>query len=196
MKKVYLLIISSLVLFFNSSQAQEEHHETSEESLKRHKVAAVLGYSLIHGVQNTQTGKEQYVLAPTFGLDYEFWISHKWAVGTYNEFAHVDIEVETEEHEEYIKRENAMLFSVVGIYEPFPRFSIFAGSGIETDPHHTFWIRYLGLEYAFIRSDNWDVSINAGYINKDLYDAFTFGVVIGRRFGKNIPQKKHHQKSH
>jgi len=192
MKVTYFLAIATILFTSTVSFAQEEHHEASEGSLKRNKAAAVLGYSLIHGVQNTQTGKEQYVIAPTFGLDYEYWISHKWAIGTYNEFAHVDIEVETEEHEEFIKRENALLFSVVGIYEAFPRFSIFAGTGVETDPHHTFWIRYIGLEYSFIRSDDWDVSVNIGYINKDLYDAVTFGVVIGRRFGKNIPSKKHH----
>lgn len=192
MKVTYFLAIAAILFVSTVSFAQEEHHETLEGSLKRHKVAAVLGYSLIHGVQNTQTGKEQYLIAPTFGLDYEYWISHKWAIGTYNEFAHVDIEVETEQHEEFIKRENAMLFSVVGIYEAFPRFSIFGGTGVETDPHHTFWIRYIGMEYSFIRSDDWDVSVNTGYINKDLYDAFTFGIVIGRRFGKNISSKKHH----
>ena len=192
MRNFYLLTLCLLVLFFNPLKAQEEDHHDSESALKRHKAAVVLGNSLIHGVKNTQTGKEQYLVAPTFGLDYEFWISHKWAVGTYNEFAHIDIEVETEEHEEYIKRENALLFSGVVIYEPFKRFSVFAGTGIETDPNHTFWIGYFGMEYAFIRSDDWEVSLSAGYINKDLYDAFTFGVVIGRRFGKNIPSKHHH----
>ena len=183
-----------IFIFFVASSlfAQEESHKITEHSLKRHKIGAFLGNSLIHEVHNTQTGKEQYVLAPTFGLDYEYWINQKWAIGTYNEIAHIDIEVQTEEHEEFIRRENVMLFSAVVVFEPFHNFGIFAGTGIETDPHHTFWIRYLGAEYAFVRCNNWDVSVAAGYVNKDLYDAFTFGIVVGRRFGKNIPSKGHH----
>jgi len=174
------------------SIAQEVSHETTAPSLKRHKAGVFLGNALIHGVHNTKTGKEQYVIAPTIGIDYEYWFNHRWALGTYNEIAHLDIEVETEEHEEFIKRENAMLFSVVAVFEAFHHFGIFAGSGVETDPHHTFWIRYLGVEYAIVRHNNWDVSFSLGYVNKDLYDAFTGGVVIGRRFGKPIPHSKHH----
>jgi hypothetical protein len=192
MKAIYFLPLVLLFAVSTSSFAQEESHEVIENSLKRHKVGAFLGNAVIHGVHNSQTGKEQYVIAPTFGIDYEYWISHKWAVGTYNEIAHLDIEVESEEHEEFIKRENAMLFSGVVVFEAFHNFGIFAGTGVETDPHHTFWIRYMGVEYTIVRCNNWDVSVSAGYVNKDLYDAFTFGVVIGRRFGKNIPSKGHH----
>ncbi len=191
MSKIYFLTAICLALFINPTFAQQESHESSEAPLKRHKAGLFLGNSLIHEVHNTQTGKEQYVLAPTFGIDYEYWLSHKWAIGTYNEFAFLNIEVE-HENEEFIKRENVVLFSGVVVYEILPRFSVFAGTGFETDANQTLWIRYLGIEYAFIRMDNWEVSVTAGYVNKHLYDAFTFGVVIGRRFGKNIPSKHHH----
>jgi hypothetical protein len=195
MIKLYFLTVFSLVLCINSLQAQEEHHPKTENSLKRHKLGLFTGNTLIHGVHNTHTGKEQYVLAPTFGLDYEYWFSHKWAIGTYNEVAFLNIEVE-QDHEVFVKRETGMLFSGVVVYEAFPRFSIFAGTGVEVDPSHTLWIRYLGLEYAFIRSDNWEVSFAAGYVNKDLYDAFTFGFVIGRRFGNAIPSHHRNKKTH
>ncbi len=192
MKKNHFFTAIFFFAMIGFSYAQEEDHNSHENSLKRHKLGVFLGNAIIHGVHNTKTGHEQYVLAPTFGIDYEYWINSKWAIGTYNEIAHLDIEVETETHEEFIKRENAMLFSVVTVFEPIHHLGIFAGTGIETDPHHTFWIRYLGLEYTFIRANNWDVSVSAGYVNKDLYDAFTVGVVIGRRFGSHIPVKQHH----
>lgn len=191
MKGYNFLIVLVLALAFNPIFAQENDHLAIETQLKRHKIGLFSGNTLIHGVHNTHTGKEQYVLAPTFGLDYEYWLSHKWAIGTYNEVAFLNIEVE-QDHEVFVKRETGMLFSAVAVYEVFPRFSIFAGTGVEVDPHHTLWIRYLGAEYAFIRSDNWEVSLSAGYVNKDLYDAFTFGFIIGRRFGKPIPSKHHH----
>ena len=192
MKASHFLV--AVILFTVSSTlfAQKDAHESEIHPLKRHKIGAFLGNALIHGVHNTKTGKEQYVIAPTIGLDFEYWINHKWAIGTYNEIAHIDIEVINEAHEEYIKRENTMLFSAVAVFEPIHNFGIFAGTGIETDPHHTFWIRYLGMEYALVRHNDWDVSVSVGYVNKDLYDAFTFGVVIGRRFGRNIPSKEHH----
>jgi len=192
MKVCHFLV--AVVLFTVSSTlfAQKKAHESEIHPLKRHKAGVFLGNALIHGVHNTVTGKEQYVIAPTIGLDYEYWLNNRWAIGTYNEIAHIDIEVINEAHEEYIKRENTMLFSAVAVFEPFHNFGVFAGTGIETDPHHTFWIRYLGIEYAIVRHNDWDVSVSVGYVNKDLYDAFTFGVVIGRRFGRNIPSKEHH----
>ncbi len=190
MTNKYFLTTCFLFIIFSSVYSQEKQHEADLINLKRHKVGLFLGNTLIHEVRNSHTGNEQYVLAPTFGLDYEYWLSHKWAVGTYNELAFLNIEVEKNE-EEYIKRENVMLFSGVLVFEPFERFSIFAGTGIETDPNQTLWIRYLGVEYAFIRNDDWEVSVSTGYINKELYDAFTFGVVIGRRFGKDISSKHH-----
>ena len=192
MLRIYFLGLIAIFIAIMPLAAQEKSDESKAHSIKRHKIGAFIGNAVIHGVHNTQTGHEQYVLAPTFGLDYEYWINHKWAIGTYNEVAHVNIEVETEEHEEYIKRENTALFSVVALYEPIDKLGIFAGTGIETDPNHTFWIRYLGLEYAFVRCNDWDVSLAVGYVNKDLYDVFTFGVVIGRRFGQPIPHRKSH----
>lgn len=189
MKGYHFLIAIVFLISCNPIFAQENDHQ-AEHTLKRHKIGLFTGNSLIHGVHNTHTGKEQYVLAPTFGLNYDYWFSHKWAIGTHNEFSFMNIEVEHNE-EEYLVRENAMLFSGVLLYEVFPRFGIFAGSGFETDSHHTLWVRYFGMEYSFIQDNNWDISVEAGYVNKEYYDAFSFGLVIGRRFGKDIPSKHH-----
>lgn len=192
MRKIYFLTICSLALFFNSLQAQEEQeHSSIEHAMKRHRVGVFLGNALIHGVKNTQTGHEQYVLAPTLGLDYTYSFSHKWGIGTYNELNHLDIEVKSDNEEEYIKRENTLLFSGVVVFEPVRNFGIFAGTGVETDPNETLWVRYFGLEYTFIHTDDWHVSLSVGYINKEKYDAFNFGVVISRGFGKNVPLKHH-----
>jgi len=192
MKKIYFLTVFAFFTFVGLVKAQEEEHQpAAEHSIKRHRVGVFLGNALIHGVKNTQTGKEQYVLAPTLGIDYTYLLSHKWAIGTYNELNHVDIEVETDAHEEFIKRENTALFSAVVVFEAVRNFGIFAGTGFETDPNETFWIRYLGLEYSFINTNDWHVALTTGFINKDKYNAFNFGVVISRGFGKSLPIKKH-----
>jgi hypothetical protein len=179
-----------IALSLHAEELSDKESSNSIEPLKRHKLGVYLGNSLIREVHNTQTGKEQFVLAPTFGLDYEYWFSHKWAVGTYNEISILSIDVKQDE-EEFLKRENVILCSVVGVYEVFPRFAVFAGTGFETDDHHTLWIRFLGVEYAFIKCNGWEVSAAVGYVNKDLYDLFSFGVVIGRRFGKPLASKHH-----
>jgi len=170
--------------------AQEEAQSEEHESLKRNKIAIVCGDAVIHEVRNTTTGNEQYVMAPTFGLDYSYALSHHWAIGTYNEISFLNIEVE-DGQDQYVKRENTLLFSLGAGYEISKRFGLFAGAGIETDPNETLKVLYTGAEYTIIRSDDWDVALIAGYITKELYDSFTFGVVIGRRFGKNIPSRLH-----
>lgn len=187
--KLYRLIIAALlVAICLPLLAQEEIQHEEGLMPKRHKLGLYLGNSVVHEVHNNLTGKEQYVLAPTFGLDYEYSLSEKWAVGLYNEISFLNIDVETE-GEEYVKRENIFLSSGVLVFEPVRHLAFFAGAGLETDQHQTFMIKYIGVEYAFIRCSDWDVSAEAGYINKDLYDSFNFGVVIGRRFGKRIASK-------
>lgn len=183
--KQYRLIIAALLVGICQPLLAQEGEEIM---LKRHKMGLYLGNSVVHEVHNNLTGKEQYVLAPTFGLDYEYSLTERWAVGLYNEISFLNIDVETE-HEEYIKRENVFLSSGVVVFEPIRHLAVFAGAGIEKDQHEVLLIKYIGVEYAFIHCNDWDVSAEAGYINKDLYDSFNFGVVIGRRFGKRIASK-------
>ena len=190
MKKILFLSACIISLAFFQARAQEEAKSEEHETLKRNKIAVVLGDALIHEVRNTTTGQEQYVMAPTFGIDYTYSLSHRWAIGTYNEISFLNIEVE-DGPEQYVKRENTLLFSAGMGYEITKRLGVFAGAGIETDQHETLKVLYTGAEYTFIRSDDWDVALFAGYITKELYDSFTFGVVIGRRFGKDIPSKHH-----
>jgi hypothetical protein len=193
MKNIYFLTAIAFFIVIGFANAQEEGHEAhAEHMIKRHRVGVFLGNALIHGVKNTQTNKEQYVLAPTLGLDYTYALNQKWAIGTYNEVNHVDIEVETETHDEFIKRENTLLVSGVVVFEPIPKFGIFVGTGFETDPNETLWIRYMGLEYSFINTNDWHVALTTGFINKEKYNAFNFGVVISRGFGKIIPSKGQH----
>ncbi|NJN24559.1 MAG: hypothetical protein HC819_00415 [Cyclobacteriaceae bacterium] len=87
MKKIIYLTITTTVVFFNALYAQEVSHESHEENLKRNKIGLYLGNSVIHEVHNNKTGKEQYVLAPTFGLDYEYALTHRFALGLYNEIS-------------------------------------------------------------------------------------------------------------
>ncbi|MCG8307756.1 MAG: hypothetical protein MI975_10240, partial [Cytophagales bacterium] len=178
-----------LVFLYGAVLAGGNHTPEKLHEVKRHKAGLFLGNTLVRGTRNSFNGKEQYVLAPTFGIDYEHRLSPKWAIGSYNELALLNIEVE-QDHESFIKRENVFLFSAVVLYEFFPDISIYAGTGFETDPHHTFWIRYFGAEYTFLKSMDWRIAFSAGYINKDSYDAFSFGLVLGRSFGKPVKGRK------
>lgn len=178
------------VALAGATLAQE--HEAEENPLKRNKLAVFLGNSIIHGVHNTQTGKEQYEVAPIVGLDYESWLNHRWAIGTYNEFTYMSIEVQKNEAE-FIKRENVVLFSGVVDYEVMPGWTLFAGTGIEADAENTLWIGNLGTEYAFIRHDNWEVAASANYIYKEYYGSINFGIVIGKRFGKTLAHHRVHE---
>ncbi|MBD0403558.1 hypothetical protein [Flammeovirga sp. EKP202] len=168
-----------------SSKATIHHHE--EEDFKRHKVSVYMGYTYIPQAIPSQEG----LLVPTFGLDYVYQFSEKWSIGLINdiEIAQYMVEVKNSGshgehgHLETLDREYAYVGSLVIFYSPWESWKIGVGPGFEIEKNKNLFVGKFIFEKEFKLHDGWELSPNFQYDMKEkLYDTWTFGVSIGKRF--------------
>ena len=163
-----------------STSAQKGEDAGSEG---RHLIALFTGNSWIPEGLSHETGDKETVIAPTFGLDYEFRLSDDWSLGTYNDVEIMNILVE-EEDGTLLERENTVVLTVGGSLRLNRRMKVELSGGVESDAHETLRVARIAYEYGFELPQNWELGIAASYILKDFYNVFGLGLVIGHRFGR------------
>jgi len=162
--------------FKNSAMEIEE-----EASWNRHKFGFYLGSSLVPEGRSLETNRNVTLLAPTFGISYEYWFAERWAIGTYNDIEIINLIVE-EEGGRLLERENAVVLTLGLTYELFPRMTLSLGGGIETDKNETLGVIRLGSEYVLLEKNAWELSATITYVHKDVYEIVGFGFVFGKKF--------------
>ena len=165
--------------------ADEHAHEEAghgHHAFRRHKLAVFTGNTWVR--KGSHEGSSGVVLVPTFGLDYEYWINHKFAIGLHNDIERGRYLVE-KNHEEEVLRENAFVSALVAIVEPIHGWAIYAGSGIELEKHEHMWVVRIGTEYAWDLPKDWVIALTVAWDIKKHYDSFASGIVIGKRLGKS-----------
>jgi len=173
-------IFASVVLAFVSIPLAAQEHE-EREPLKRHSLALFTGYTWVPKGDPHEGDPEGTVIAPTIGIDYSFWISHKFAVGLYNDFELSTYVVQTSA-DTLIPREYAYVGALVGIYEPVRGLELYAGPGMELETHKNFFVLKVGFEYAFAIANGWATGVVLGYDFKEEYNSWAFGISVARRF--------------
>jgi len=129
--RMVLKVIVSVILLGHLKVAVQENHLIKEQStLSPHRVALMIAHTNVPlagtGTQNSG------IIVPSWGLDYEYWIDHQWAIGLHN-----DMEIATyviEEHEgKEIERERPIIVSLVGLFKPTHHIILLAGFGRELE---------------------------------------------------------------
>ena len=186
-----LLVGSTSFAFGQSGESGSEERSTparsaegseEEEPLLRHRVAILTGNTYVPKGDPAQ-GRTGFVVAPTYGIEYEYNFTHKFAVGVNCDMEVQRYVINTDEHEE-LEREFATVVALNFIYEPIPNLAIMLGPGREFETHKSFWAVMGGVSYAFKLPNNWDISPTFCYEFKENFDAWTLGISFGKRLGK------------
>jgi hypothetical protein len=161
-------------------QAQEDKKE-EQEALKHHRAAVVISHTHVPKAFQSSTGNGA-VIVPSWGLNYEYWFNHKFAIGL-----HSDMEISTYIIENIdgteLERERPVIVALVGIFSPWKGLEIVTGIGKEFEPHENFWVYRIGVEYEIEIGDNWDIAPGLVFdIKENLYDSWTLGLGVGKRF--------------
>jgi len=82
MKLIVILVFGFIILFSQTAHAEwnaVEHHSVNGSS------RFTLGLGHTHISEGKVDGKTKWIALPSWSLNYDYWISNKWAVGLQND---------------------------------------------------------------------------------------------------------------
>jgi len=171
MKNILLSILCSL--FVLSMSAQEEAAE------KRHRITFLLSHTWISTVAPDGEG---FGALPSFGLNYDYWFSEKFAIGLHNDFIAETFVVERLDGEADLERELPWAAVAVAIYKFENGLAPIIGGGVEIEPSESLPLLHVGLEYGKEFAEVWEVGLNVTYDFKwEAYNSYAFGLSISTR---------------
>lgn len=184
----HLPLLLTLALTPAVLRAQEAHEAHAAPTTHHgmggtHRVTLGLGHSHVINSIVGEDGELKNQALPSWSLNYDYWLSDKWAVGLQSDLV---IESFVIEHggEELLEREYPFLIAVVGIFKPFRHFSFVAGYGIEHASEQTLSATRLAVEYGTHVSPRWEVGVAASWDAKwNYYDSWGLTFTVSRLFG-------------
>lgn len=194
MKKPAALLILFVVMIFpqtilsqeSEHEAKEELNETHEEAhqeFHRHAIGIFLSHTFIsQGVRNND---RDWLVAPSWGLIYNYNLSERWAIGLHNDLIIEEFVVE-DRRGNVADLERSFPFStaVIGTYRLSEHWALAAGGGAEWEKNDNFGLVRVGAEYGIhIPGIKMEVIFTLNYdILIDAYDSFNIGIGIAKLF--------------
>ena len=181
MKKIFLLGI--LISFHFVAFGQEEFSEgKSEESEGRHSIAFILSHSRI-GQGRSEAGEKQFTAVPSLAIDYNYWVSEKFALGLHNDLLNETFFVESEKNGDLIERERPFTTLLYGGYKVGGNWGFGLGVGAEFARGENYFVTRISIEYGVEIREGWEVfgSLNQDF-RADVYNITSLGIGIGKRF--------------
>ena len=191
MKHLSLLFTFILIIVFCTTKSYGQHYEEAVEKFTPHSgIGIVLSHAHVFNGRDAE-GKKIVLSLPSWGIDYNYYFSPKWAVGL-----HTDIIAETfvvgGEHGEKIERSVPVAPAILGIYKPCKHWSFLLGAGEEFAKEGNYFLNRLGLEYGAEIHNGWEVSGSIGYdIKWNAYDTWVLGIGISKSFGGHKNEESH-----
>jgi hypothetical protein len=165
-----------------AGQAQEAKTTTEQEERYRHRVTVMMANSHIPNMDGVE-GQSKFSIVPTWGLDYDFWLNSKWAIGLHNDFILQQYKVIKEEDQTEIERSFPIGSCIAGVFKPFKHIAFVTGVGKEFEKTESFTMWKVGAEYGFELPKAWELSLNFQYdIKFEAYDSFLFGIGISKKY--------------
>ncbi|MGB6037965.1 MAG: hypothetical protein WBG42_16940 [Cryomorphaceae bacterium] len=175
---ILLLMVTTSFLFPAGSQAQE----AEKTNRPKHRITAMMANSHIPAADNIE-GQNSVFIAPTWALNYDYWLSEKFAIGVHSDLVIQKFEIKNREDGLELERSFPLAVCAVGIYRPFENWSLIFGGGQEFEKTENFAMLCLGVEYGIELPKEWELSFNLIYDNKiDAYDTWMFGVGFSKLF--------------
>ncbi|SEM45766.1 hypothetical protein SAMN05421856_103344 [Chryseobacterium taichungense] len=180
-----------LVLAFITSSVYVHAQETAEHHSIKGKIgiSAVMGHAFI----KTKIENENEInSAAAFGLNANYWLSDRWAVGIHSDMVFENFIIEeknTNGERSFIEREYPLSVNLVTTYKPIPSLGVMAGFGQEFSRKKDLTMFVVGTEYMFELPHHLELGVSVMYeAKRHAYDTF----VVGLGITKLINLKKHH----
>jgi hypothetical protein len=190
MKYRFLLIAALFCCSFSNQIWAQENKESSGSSASEHEnfkphssISLVISHANIFNGTD-ENGKKQLLDMASWGLDYNYHFSPKWAIGLHTDIILESYKVEGKEDGEVIERSSPIAPALLGIYKPNHHWSLMAGAGAEFAKEDNFFLIRVGGEYGVEIRNGWEVFGSLAYdIKWGAYDTWILGMGISKAFG-------------
>lgn len=177
------LILFLLIGTTKISLAQEvnldQTIEIEENKIPRHKVSLILGHT--HVPSGFSNGKKRMLVVPSWGLDYNYLLNKKWAIGIHSDFYTENFSVIDFGGKEEFVRERPIILTMVGSYNPHEKWSLIAGTGYEFAKEENLSIIRLGVERAWELPKEWEFIATLQYdLRLEVFNSWMLGLGISK----------------
>ena len=187
--KLPLLTIALFSL--SMAQAQPEHASPPEsphgigepEGMKgSNRLGFGLGHT--HISEGKVDGKTQWLATASWSLNFDHWISDKWAIGVQSDMILENFKIEGQDKQE-IERSYPLSLVPVAIFKPGEHWSFVGGAGIEFSSGHNIGLTRLGMEYGRELPKGWELGAALVWDDKwNYYNSWGLAIVISRVWKK------------
>jgi len=178
MRKIVLLVV--LLLLFMGFVSAQEKQEKEIGNKGFHQFSFLLSHSHIgEGIVN---GTKRNISAPSLGLDYNYWVQNKWALGL-----HTDLITESFKIEDnggvIIDRSTPIAVVPAISFKPQNHSVFVLGMGKEFAKEGNFNITRFGYEYSFELPKKFELAFAFTYDKKwESYDIWSVGIIVSKLF--------------
>ena len=167
-----------------AAQAQEGGAEAAEEG--RHEIGLLICHSAVSQGINAD-GNRSWLVLPSWGLNYNFWLNERWAIGLHTDFISetfvVTEDLSKEEEKPVIERTRPIAPALMVTYRPHEHWAFTLGAGEEFAKEGDLFLMRAGVEYSIHLSGAWETSGSFAYdFRFNAYDSYTCGFGVARKF--------------
>lgn len=159
---------------------------TTEGEHARHEVSLLIAHTGVSQGLNVN-GERGWLMLPSWGLNYNYWLSQRWAIGL-----HTDLITETfvvkENHNEAegepeVERTRPIAPAIMASFRPHHHWAVTLGAGAEFAQEGDLFLMRAGTEYTIHLGGPWETSGSFAYdFRSNAYDSYTLGIGITRTF--------------
>ncbi len=161
-----------------NEQKQHEQHDLSRSS------RLTLGIGHTHVSEGKVEDKTKWLILPSWSLNYDYWLSNKFAIGLQNEVILESFIIEHGE-EELLERSFPVSSVPLVLFKPIERLTVLLGIGAEFTEEKTLTMTRLGAEYGFHLPGNWEVGAALVWDNKwNYYNSWAIAFTMSKIWSK------------
>jgi hypothetical protein len=156
----------------------DDHYGGDHGMRGAHRLTAGIGH--IHVSRGQVEGQTQWLAMGSWTLNYDHWITDRWAAGLQNDMI---LETFVVEHgdDELLERSYPVAVVPVAMYKPGKRFTFVAGAGAEVSHGHSIGLTRLGTEYGVHLPRNYEVGLALVWDNKwSYYNSWGITLCVSR----------------
>ncbi len=171
-----------LLISFQICAQESKDHSENESKKGMQQFSLFISHSHITDGESPDGGNKWFVV-PSWGLDYNYWLSSHVAIGLHGDMMLESFKVKGEEKGSAVERNRPIAIVPVAVFKPKEHSSFIVGFGKEFAPEGDLTLMRLGYEYGLEIGGQWEFCAGLTYDLKfNIYDTWTLGLGVSKSF--------------